>query len=184
MIRLLELFIRFFQMGLFSIGGGYAIIPLIQEQVVHSFQWLSLREYTDIITISQMTPGPLVVNTASFVGVRLAGVWGATLATIGSVLAGFGISILLYHFFNKYQDIHSISFVLRGLRASSLGLIASAAGTIILIAFFGGTGIDLPNLNLMAIGVFVVALLALRKWKPNPIWIILLSGVAGIFIYA
>lgn len=183
MTRLFELFLRFFQMGAFSIGGGYAIIPLIQEQVVHAYGWLNLREYTDIITISQMTPGPLVVNTASFVGVRLAGVLGATLATVGSVLAGFAISILLYHFFKKYQDISSMANVLRGLRASSLGLIASAAGTVILLAFFGGPVLDLTNLNRIAIGVFLAALLCLRKWKPNPIWVILLSGVAGIFFY-
>jgi chromate transporter len=73
MKTMMDLFIRFFQIGLFSIGGGYAIIPLIQEQVVHAYNWLTVQEYTDIITISQMTPGPLVVNTASFVGIRIAG---------------------------------------------------------------------------------------------------------------
>lgn len=92
---ILVLFFVFFQIGLFSIGGGYAIIPLIQEQVVNAYEWLNIQEYTDIITISQMTPGPLVVNTASFVGMRLAGVFGAIAATTGSILSGI-VGLFIY----------------------------------------------------------------------------------------
>ncbi|MCO8287694.1 chromate transporter, partial [Tetragenococcus halophilus] len=131
---ILTLFIIFFQIGLFSIGGGYAITPLIQEQVVNTYHWITIQEYTDIITISQMTPGPLVVNTASFVGIRLAGVGGAIAATIGSILSGTVFSIALYKFFKKYRNIDSVANVLKGLTASSVGLIASATSTIILIA--------------------------------------------------
>src|SRR5699024_12841555 len=104
MKMVITLFIRFFQVGLFSIGGGYAIIPLIQAQVVNNFGWLSLQEYTDIITISRMTPGPLVVNTASFVGIRIAGFLGAVAATVGSILSGFIISIFLYNFFKDRKS--------------------------------------------------------------------------------
>src|SRR5690625_811995 len=104
-----KLFINFLQIGSFSIGGGYAIIPLIQEKVVNTQNWLTLQEYTDIITISQMTPGPLVVNTASFVGIRIAGVFGAIAATVGSIIAGTVITILLYNLFQKYKNIDSVS---------------------------------------------------------------------------
>ena len=81
--RLLQLAVTFFQIGLFSIGGGYAIIPLIQEQVVERFAWVSQKTFTDIITISQMTPGPLAVNTSTFIGIQIAGIPGAVLATFG-----------------------------------------------------------------------------------------------------
>lgn len=172
-------------MGLFSIGGGYAIIPFIQEEVVNSRNWLSIQEYTDIITISQMTPGPLVVNTASFVGIRIAGLLGAAAATIGSILSGFVISILLYNFFKKHRDNNSISNVLKGLRATSAGLIGSSASTIILLAFFRVPSLNIAemNLNAIAIIVFVLALFLLRKYRLNPILVMVMSGIIGLFFY-
>lgn len=183
--NIIKLLISFWKIGTFSIGGGYAIIPLIQEQVVNHYGWLTLQEYTDIITISQMTPGPLVVNTASFIGIRIAGLIGAIAATLGSILSGFIISILLYNFFKKYTGIDSISNILKGLRSSSVGLIASAASTIILIAFFGTSSLDFGsmNINITAIIIFVISLFLLRKYKLNPILIMVLTGVAGLILY-
>lgn len=181
---LMQLFLRFFQMGLFSIGGGYAIIPLIEQQVVSQQHWLTLREYTDIITISQMTPGPLVVNTASFVGLRIAGVTGAVLSTVGSVLAGFVVSIALYRFFRKHQSLASVANVLKGLRSASIGLIASAAMTILLIALFGTPTFSSKLLNPYALIVFVISLIVMRKYRPNPILVITVSGLSGFLFYA
>lgn len=178
-----NLFSTFLRIGALSIGGGYAIIPLIQDQVVNSKGWLSLREYTDIITISQMTPGPLVVNTASFVGIRIAGIFGAIVATLGSILSGFIISILLYNFFKKNKDIDSIANILKGLRSGSVGLIASAATTIIFLAFFGSQSINLSSINLYAIISFIGSLFLLRKYRLNPILIIILTGALGLFAY-
>ncbi len=179
------LFISFLQIGLFSIGGGYAIIPLIQEQVVNSYKWITPQEYTDIITISQMTPGPLVVNTASFVGLRIASIPGAIVATLGSIISGFIISILLYNFFKKYKNIDSISNILKGLHSSSVGLIASAASTIILIAFLETSSFNVKDIsiNITAIIVFIISLFFLRKYKVNPIVIMIITGIIGLFFY-
>lgn len=179
------LFISFLQIGLFSIGGGYAIIPLIQEQVVNSYKWITPQEYTDIITISQMTPGPLVVNTASFVGLRIASISGAIVATLGSIISGFIISILLYNFFKKYKNIDSISNILKGLHSSSVGLIASAASTIILIAFLETSSFNVKDIsiNITAIIVFIISLFFLRKYKVNPIVIMIITGIIGLFFY-
>ena len=82
----LKLFLSFLQIGAFSFGGGYAALPLIQEQVVTLNNWLSLREFTDLITISQMTPGPIAINSATFVGIKIAGIGGALAATFGCIL--------------------------------------------------------------------------------------------------
>ena len=98
---LLRLFLVFLKIGLFSIGGGYAIIPLIREQVVREYEWINAQTFTDIITISQMTPGPLAVNTSTFVGLQIAGLPGAILATLGCVLGGILIALALYRFFQK-----------------------------------------------------------------------------------
>ncbi len=100
-----NLFLTFFRIGLMSIGGGYAVIPLIREQVVEKNGWISEKMFTDILTISQMTPGPLAVNTSTFVGLQIGGVKGALSATIGCVLCGTVISLLLYRFFSDTQKI-------------------------------------------------------------------------------
>ena len=103
MMELWRLFLAFLQIGLFSIGGGYAVIPAIQQQVVETYEWISQRVFTDILTISQMTPGPLAVNTSTFVGIRIAGVPGAVVATIGCILPGVTLSLLLYAFFQRHS---------------------------------------------------------------------------------
>ena len=161
---MLNLFIIFFKIGLFSIGGGYAIIPLIQEQVVNNYHWISANTFTDIITISQMTPGPLAVNTSTFVGIQLAGISGAIVATIGCIFAGATISIILYLLFT--------------LKATSVGLIMSAGATILILTF-----VENNSINFLAIIIFVISLLWLQKKKPNPIALMIITGIIGYFVY-
>lgn len=180
------LFLIFFQIGLFSIGGGYAIIPLIQEQVVQLHGWITQKTFADIITISQMTPGPLAVNTSTFVGLQIAGVWGAILATIGCILAGVLISILLCWFFQSHQESVYFSRLLKGLKAASVGLITSAAGIIILLTFTGSSQLLLPKqIDFKAAAIFMGALIILlqKKVKVNPIFLMALAGFAGVVIY-
>lgn len=183
--NIIILLVSFLQIGLFGIGGGYATIPLIQEQVVDLHHWLTLQEFTDIITISQMTPGPLAVNTSTFVGIRIAGIFGAIVATLGCILSGFILSIILYRFFRKHKDIDIISNILKGLRSTSVGLIAASTSTIILIAFWGSPSLDIKavNFNITAIIVFIISLFSLRNYKMNPIFIIILTGIIGLFFY-
>ncbi len=180
------LFLIFFQIGLFSIGGGYAIIPLIQEQVVELHGWITQKTFTDIITISQMTPGPLAVNTSTFVGLQIAGVWGAVLATIGCILAGVVISIALCCFFQSRQESLYFSGLLKGLKAASVGLIASAAGIIISLTFTGSSQLVLPeHVDFKAAAIFGGALVILlqKKVKVNPMLLMALTGIAGVVIY-
>lgn len=182
---LLKLLINFLQIGVMSFGGGYAVIPLIQQYVIDTNGWLNLQEYTDIITISQMTPGPVAVNTSTFVGTRIAGLPGAIIATLGCVLPGVIISFLLYKFFTKNGNNLIVNDVLQTLKASSAGLIAAAAATIITLMFWGVSDISQIDtvFNLSAGIVFAICLFALRKWKLNPMLVIVASGVAGFFLY-
>lgn len=184
MEQLLQLLFVFFKIGLCSIGGGYAIIPLIQKQVVSQFGWVSQKTFTDIITISQMTPGPLAVNTSTFIGIQIAGIPGAVLATAGCVISGICISILLYRFFKKHSQSAWVIEVLNGLKASSLGLIISAAVTILLLAFAGTEHLskNMP-VDWIAVAVFLCSLFALRKWKLNPVLMMVITGVIGVFVY-
>lgn len=192
-----KLFLAFLQIGAFSIGGGYAVIGLIQEQVVRKYGWLTEQTFTDIVTISQMTPGPLAVNASTFAGFRTDGIAGAAAATVGCVAGGILFSLLLYRFFQKNRSSYYMSELLKGLKAASCGLILSAAGTIILLTFFGSSQPDtvtLTDADWRSISLFLAALLLpkiimplfpkTRGKKLGPIALMLLTGAAGYFLYS
>lgn len=183
---LFRLLTDFLQIGLFSIGGGYAVIPLIKAHVVDFRNWLTVKQFTDIITISQMTPGPLAVNTSTFVGLKMAGIPGAVAATFGCIFSGFAISLILLRFFNRYKSSVYGGAVLKGLKAASLGLIASAAATILVLAFSSsgsGEG-SIFSMSGILTGIICIALLAgIRKFRLSPIAAMVISGCVGFFLY-
>lgn len=179
----LQLFWSFFQIGLFSIGGGYAAMPLIQHQVVEAHAWLTLTQFTDIITIAEMTPGPIAVNSATFVGIHIAGIPGALVATAGCILPSCIIVLTLAHLYFKYRSFLFLKGVLEGLRPAVVAMIASAGLSILLLALFGGAAPALGSLDPVAIGLFAGALLVLRIWKKNPILILAGTGLAGLVLY-
>ena len=135
----LELFWSFLKIGLFSFGGGYAAMPLIQEQVVSSHNWLSMAEFTDLITISQMTPGPIAVNSATFVGIKIAGIPGAIVATVGCILPSCIIVMLIARLYLKYRKMDLLQGVLNSLRPAVVAMIASAGISVLITAFWGSS---------------------------------------------
>ena len=122
----LQLFLSFLQIGLFSFGGGYAAMPLIQDQVVTRYGWLSMAEFTDLITISQMTPGPIAVNSATFVGYRVCGFTGALCATLGVVLPSFLVITAIAFVLREFQSMKVVQYAFFGIRAGVLALILKA----------------------------------------------------------
>ena len=128
---LLKLFWSFFQIGLLSIGGGYAAMPLIQEQVITINNWMTPSEFTDLITISQMTPGPIAINAASFIGARMAGIPGAIIATVGCIIPSCVIVMVIAWLYRKYSSLRVIDGALKGLRPAVVGMIATAALTML-----------------------------------------------------
>lgn len=184
----LQLFLSFFQIGAFSFGGGYAAMPLIQNQVVQLHPWLSQSEFTDLITISQMTPGPIAVNSATFVGTRIAGMPGALAATAGCVLPSCILVTLLAKIYLKYRNLSLLQGVLKSLRPAVIAMIA-AAGVSILVTAFWGEAITsltltqlLPNISIQSAGIFIGSLILLIRFKMNPIHVMLLSGVAEVVL--
>ena len=180
-MELLKLFLCFFQIGLFSIGGGYVAIPLIEAEVVDHHGWLSLAEFTDLVTIAEMTPGPISLNAATFVGVRLHGVAGAIIATLGCVTPSLILVTILAMLYNKFRKLNVMQNILSTVRPVVVALIASAALSILLLALFGGKG--LVGFNPIALVLFIAALVILRVWKPSPILVMLLCGVIGGGVY-
>ena len=181
---LLELYWSFFQVGLFSIGGGYAAMPLIQQQVVELHPWLTLTEFTDLITIAEMTPGPIAINSSTFVGTRIAGLTGAIVATLGCITPScIVVSILAYLYF-KYSGAKGIQGVLAGLRPAVVSLIASAGLSVMSLALFGEEGFSgLASVNWISVALFAAAFFILRKWKPSPVFVMLGCGVIGGLLY-
>ncbi len=175
----LQLLWSFIQIGLFSIGGGYAAMPLIQHQVVDLHGWLSMQEFSDIITISQMTPGPIAINSATFVGIQIAGIPGALVATFGCVLPSSIIVMTLAFIYYKYKGLDAIQSVLKGLRPAVVAMIASAALSLTAMALCGGSEFT-ENIDITNAVILIAALIILRKWKLNPIIVMVLSGLAGL----
>lgn len=177
----LQLFWSFFQIGLFSFGGGFAAMPLIQSQVVDIHGWLTLTEFTDLITISEMTPGPIAINSATFVGTQIAGLGGALVSTFGCVLPSCIIVMLLAWLYGKYKELAVIKGVLAGLRPTVVAMIFSAGLSILVLSVWGPGGFtwDIPSVDLTAVALFAAGLFLLRKFKMNPIFIMLGSGVIG-----
>lgn len=179
----LRLFWSFFQIGLFSIGGGYAAMPLIQNQVVELNPWLTMSQFADVITISQMTPGPIAINSATFVGLQIAGLRGALVATAGCVVPSCIIVLTLAAVYYKYRGLTVIQGVLAGLKPAVIAMIASSAISLVSLAFWNGKEVGFVNLDVAAVCLFAAALFILRKWKVNPIFVMLGTGVLGLIIY-
>ena len=179
----LQLFLSFLQIGAFSFGGGYAAMPLIQNQVVDLHHWLSLSEFTDLVTISQMTPGPIAVNSATFVGIKIAGIPGAIVATLGCILPACIIVTIIAWLYLKYRNMKSLQVVLSTLRPAVVSLIATAGLTIIISAIFGELGISINTIKIQLVVIFGICMFLLMKWKMNPIFVMVLAGILNVIQY-
>ena len=201
----LHLFYTFFKIGLFGFGGGYAMLSMIQGEVVTRYGWgfgggyamlsmiqgevvtrygwLTSQEFTDIVAISQMTPGPIGINSATYVGFTATGnVWGAIIATFAVVLPSFILMLTISRFFLKYQKHPAVEAVFSGLRPAVVGLLASAALVLMNVENFGSPTEDTRSF-LISVLIFLVAFIGTRKYKLNPIGMIVACGVAGLLLY-
>jgi len=185
---LLELFWAFFQVGLFSVGGGYAALPLIQHQAVDLHGWITMTQFTDMFTISEMTPGVIALNASTFVGTQVAGFGGAVVATLGCIAPSCIIVSVLAFIYFKYKNLSVVKGVLSGLRPAVVSLIGSAGLTIVILSFWGELGFAIDGLGMtavdfVAVAIFTAALLVIRKARPNPIFVMCGCGLVGGAVY-
>ncbi len=182
----LELLWSFFQIGVFSIGGGYAAMPLIQNQVVDVHPWLTMTQFADIMTIAEMTPGPIAINSATFVGIQVAGIPGAIIATIGCILPSCMIVMTLAYIYYRFRGLKMVQGVLAGLRPAVVAMVASAGITLVIMSFYGERilPVALSGINIISVIIFAIGFWVLRKWKANPIYVMLGAGAAGVLLYS
>jgi len=180
-----NLFLSFFQIGVFSFGGGYAAMSLMQNQVVDIHSWLSMKEFADAITISQMTPGSINISLATFVGMRIAGLPGAIVATFGCILPSCAIVLFLAYLYYKYRELCAVKGILIGLRSAVTALIGSVGLTLVVLSFWNGKDIswNFESIDFFAVIIFTISIAILRKWKVNPIFVIIGTGIIGLCVY-
>ena len=179
MNTLLSLFLNFMQFGLFGVGGGYAAIPLIRTIAVQQNGWLTEAVFTDLIAIAEMTPGPIGINAATFVGLRVGGLAGAVCATLGCIAPSLALVTLLSWLYARSRGSQTVQTVLRTLRAVVVALIASTAIALVRSAAWTGERVDWA-----AALIFLAALGLLRFKKLNPILVIAGCGLARALMHA
>ena len=179
----LLLFLTFWKIGTFTFGGGHAMIPLIQEEIL-KHNWMSLEELINFIAISESTPGPFAINIATFIGYKLSGVLGAILATIGVIVSSFFIILFIAKYFEKYKNNRIVKYCMTGLHPVIIGLIGSAVITTGITIFF-------PNGNILSTlitvsfwkSIFIFTnILVMSIKKTHPVKLILMSAIFGILL--
>ena len=176
---LIELFLVFLQLGLFGIGGGLVSVSILMQQVVTERQWLTAETFNDLIAIAESTPGPIVVNSATFVGMQLGGLTGAIVATVASVIPGFLIALGISLLYRRYRNLSPIQGAMDGLRPVVIALIFVGGLKVMKNALFDSGILTLVGLDWLSAVMLVLTIVVLRKWKLNPVIVILGGGLAG-----
>lgn len=168
-----QLFLTFLKIGAFTFGGGYAMIPLIQREVVQQKKWLTDEEVSDVIAISETTPGPIAVNAATFVGYKINGIKGATAATLGVILPSFVIIVLIALAFKKYMQYEIVANAFWGIRLAVIVLMAKAFITMLK---------QCPK-NMVSYGIAVAALVVVALFHIDVLIVIIGAALVGIIYY-
>ena len=178
MISLFSIFLVFIKIGLMTFGGAYASIAIIEREIVNNLGWLSYREFSDLLAIDEITPGPIMLNCASFIGMRVHGPSGCIVASIGCMLPSIIISLLLIFIYTHYKKVKAINDILTSLKSMALALILSTLLTFILNTIL----IDgiITNINFISLLLVIIGFILLRKLKLNPILIILACGLINL----
>lgn len=176
----LQLFWSFLQIGALSFGGGYAAVPLIEAQIVTGRAWLSMTEFANLVTIAEMTPGPIAVNAATFVGTKIAGIPGALCATLGCILPSCVLVTFIARLYLKYRSLSAFQTVLSTLRPAVVAMIASAGVLILKDAFWASGAIRLADTNCVMAAIFALSFVLLRKTKLSPILVMVLAGILNL----
>lgn len=178
-MEILQLLYVFFKIGLLGFGGGYAMLSLIQFEVVDHFGWMTITQFSDMLAISQMTPGPVSINTATYVGYEVAGIPGAVMATISLCLPSVLMMYFVMRFMIANNDNRYMQYVLKGLRPVLGGLILAAALLLVNRESFVDFGWGESNVSVI---IFVATFVALYFYKVNAMWLIVIAGAIGVLI--
>ena len=177
---LLEIVFTFMQISILSFGGGYASMSLVEKQIVTIKHWMTYKEFSDIVTIDELTPGPVAINAATFVGIKMAGIPGAIAATIGAILPPCIIAFIMVKLYYRYRKMKAVNGALSGLRCMAVAMVISTTISIFLNALINN---EVKSIDYIFLLLFSFAFFILRKYKPNPLLIMFICGIIGLIIY-
>lgn len=182
MIMYWKLYWAFFKIGLFCVGGGYASMPLIQQEIVVKAQWLSMEDLINIFAISQMTPGPIGINAATFVGTKVLGVVGAIVATVGFITPSVIIMVGLAKLYAKYRQVAVVQGILRGVRPAIVALIAASGMLFFTLLVWNSEQIQfsLNNMQYKEFFILIIGLIIARKTKLSVIANLIICGIISL----
>lgn len=175
----LQLFLSYLKIGFFGFGGGYAMLSLIQNEIVEQRGWLTTMQFADIVAVSQMTPGPIAINSATYIGYEIGGVFGSVVATFAVCLPSLTLMLLLTRLFLRYRENRFIQNVVKAVGPVVVGMIASAA----LLMMFPVSGKNENFVDVWSWILFAACLYGSYR-KVNPILMILISAFVGVLLYA
>ena len=175
----LQLFLSYLKIGFFGFGGGYAMLSLIQNEIVEQRGWLTATQFADIVAVSQITPGPIAINSATYIGYEIGGVLGSVVATFAVCLPSLTLMLLLTRFFLRHRDNRFVQSVVKSVSPVVVGMIASAA----LLLMFPRSGENENFIDIWSWVLFAACLYGSYR-KINPILMIVLSAVFGVVVYA
>lgn len=177
MISILDIFLSFIKIGLFAFGGAYAVLPLIEEQMVTNTKWMTFTEFSDLVAIDELTPGPIIINSSTFIGMKIGGVPGAIVATLACVVPGCILALVLIRLYRKYKEIPLISEAIRVLKCMSVALIFSVLIKMFLNTVFAQGEYAFSSVNYLSVVLIIVSFYVLRRYKTNPLLVMLVCGV-------
>lgn len=169
----LKVALSFLKIGAFSFGGGYAVLSFIQREVVEANGWITPEQFVDIVAIAEMTPGPIAVNSATFVGYNMFGVWGGIMCTLCTIAVPVTLSLIVSFYFSKFKENRQLQNVLKGIRPAVIGLIAASCLSIA----------EISITSVYSLLFFGIALLLVWKFKVNPIITLIICGALGGVFY-
>ena len=181
-MSLLDIFLAFIKVGAMCFGGAYAAIPIVEKEVVHIHNWMTIAEFADLVAIDEITPGPIIINSASFVGMRLAGVPGAIVASLGAIVVPCVVTTIMIFIFRKFKDIKGISEVIYTLKCMTVALILSTCLSIILNALLPTKVFSISNVDYLLLIMGITSFLVIRKYKPNPLYVMLACGAVNLLV--
>ena len=169
----LKVALSFLKIGAFSFGGGYAVLSFIQREVIEANRWITPEQFVDIVAIAEMTPGPIAVNSATFVGYNMFGVWGGIMCTLCTIAIPVTLSLIVSFYFSKFKENRQLQNSLKGIRPAVIGLIAASCLSIA----------EISITSVYSLLFFGIALLLVWKFKVNPIITLILCGALGGVFY-
>ena len=180
MISPWEIFFSFLKIGAFAFGGAYAVIPLVEEQTVTNMGWMTFKEFYDLVAIDELTPGPIIINSSTFIGMKLAGVPGAIAATLGCVIPGCIAALALISLYSRYKEIPMISEIIKVLKCMSVALIFSVLLKMFMKAVFPE---GFERIDILTSAMIVASFYVLKKYKMNPLYVMLGCGCINMLVH-